>query len=104
MGEVGEQAAGLQDLDVVEAGIKRVQTVASLEPGATGMMVIRSGCEQVGLAANLLQYSPIQRSRRSWMIWEPVIVADPLDPVVVHVQPFKALRDEGKVEPLVIIC
>ena len=53
MGEVGEQAAGLEDLDVVEARIKRVQTVASLEPGATGMMVIRSSCEQVGLATNL---------------------------------------------------
>ena len=43
MGEVGEQAAGLEDLDVVEAGIEGVQTVASLEPGATGMMVISGG-------------------------------------------------------------
>ena len=34
------------------------------------------------------------------MIFQPVIVADPLNPVVVNVQPFKALWDEGKVEPL----
>ena len=34
------------------------------------------------------------------MIFQPVIVADPLNPVVVDVQPFKALWDEGKVEPL----
>ena len=34
--EVGEQAAGLQDLDVIEARIKRVQTVASLEPEQRG--------------------------------------------------------------------
>ena len=53
MGEVGEQAARLEDLDVVEARIKCVKTVAGLEPGATGMMVIRSSCEQVGLATNL---------------------------------------------------
>ena len=53
VGEVGEQAAGLQDLDVVKACIKCVKTVAGLEPGATEMMVISSSCEQVGLAENL---------------------------------------------------
>lgn len=52
VGEVGEQTAGLQDLDVVEACIKRVKTVAGLQSGATGMMVISSSCEQVGLAEN----------------------------------------------------
>ena len=34
------------------------------------------------------------------MIFQPVKVADPLNPVVVDVQPFKALWNEGKVDPL----
>ena len=37
------------------------------------------------------------------MIFQPVIVADPLNPVVVDVQPFKALWDGGKVEPLKVV-
>ena len=60
MGDVRQQAAGLEDLEVVEARVEDVQVVAGLQP---------------------------------------VIVADPLNPVVVDVQPFKALWDGGKVEP-----
>ena len=103
MGEVGEQAVRLENLDVVEAGVKGVKIVTGLKPGSNG----DDGCyKQVGLSVNsrviavlntLVSVTKIPHNHHHD---QPVIVADPFDLVVVHVQPFEALWDEGKVEPL----
>ena len=104
MGEVGEQAVRLENLDVVEAGVKGVKIVTGLKPGSNG----DDGCyKQVGLSVNsrviavlntLVSVTKIPHNHHHHD--QPVIVADPFDLVVVHVQPFEALWDEGKVEPL----
>ena len=104
MGEVGEQAVRLENVDVVEAGVKGVKIVTGLKPGSNG----DDGCyKQVGLSVNsrviavlntLVSVTKIPHNHHHHD--QPVIVADPFDLVVVHVQPFEALWDEGKVEPL----
>ena len=103
MGEVGEQAVRLENLDVVEAGVKGVKIVTGLKPGSNG----DDGCyKQVGLSVNsrviAVLNTPVSVTKipHNHHDDQPVIVADPFDLVVVHVQPFEALWDEGKVEPL----